>query len=316
MEKDRSPDQRRRMKLTRTQKNNLLVAMLFISPWIIGFLVFTLFPMVQSLIFSFTDFKGILIAMQTWYANYAALVEDERFWKSLANTGYMVAIAVPLNLFFSFLTAILLNFKVRGQSIYRVIYFLPSIVPTIASTMLWIWILKPDNGILSAVLDWFNLPSPNWFLDPLWAKPALIILGLWGIGGTMVIYLSGLQDVPQTLLESAQLDGANWFQRLRHITIPMVSPVTLFNFITGMIAMFQYFSQAYVFAKFASIGKADIIVGRPMDSTLFYSVYLYDRFYQFRWGYSSAMAWILFIIILISTLLMLKVSNKFTYYAG
>jgi multiple sugar transport system permease protein len=305
-----------RKKMTRMEKHNLLVGMLFISPWLIGFLIFNLYPMIASLIYSFTDFQGIVTSQQTWYANYAAMIQDDRFWFAVKNTIFMVLIAVPLNLVFSLLCAILLNLKVRGQSFYRVIFFLPSIVPAIAATMLWIWILKPDNGLLSTILSWFGIQSPNWFLDPLWSKPALILMGIWGIGGTIIIYLSGLQDVSQTLLESAELDGANWMNRLRHITIPMVSPITLFNLITGVIFMFQYFSQAYVFARFASIGKADLIVGRPMDSTLFYSVFLYDKFTSFRYGYASAMAWVLFIVILLCTIALLKASDRFTYYAG
>lgn len=310
------PVKRSRKKMTRMEKHNLRVGMLFISPWLIGFLIFNLYPMIASLIYSFTDFQGILVSQQVWYANYAAMLRDDRFWFAVKNTLFMVIIAVPLNLLFSLICAILLNLKVKGQSFYRVIFFLPSIVPAIAATMLWIWILKPDNGLLSTVLGWFGVQSPNWFLDPLWSKPALILMGIWGIGGTIIIYLSGLQDVSQTLLESAELDGANWWNRLRNITIPMVSPITLFNLITGVIFMFQYFSQAYVFARFASVGKADLIVGRPMDSTLFYSVFLYDKFTGFRYGYASAMAWVLFIVILLCTIALLKASDRFTYYAG
>ena len=307
---------RKKHKLGMIEKRNLIIGLLFLSPWLIGFVVFMLYPMAASLFYSFSDFQGIPSSQVTWFANYAAIFTDPRFWKSLLNTGFLVVISVPLSLLISFFCAILLNLKVKGQSIYRVIYFLPSIVPTIASTMLWIWILKPDNGILSTVLNWFHLESPNWFLNPLWAKPALIIFGLWGLGGTIIIFLAGLQDVPKSLMESAELDGANWWQRLWHITIPMVSPITLYILITDMIGTFQYFQQAYVFAKFASIGKADIVVGRPLDSTLFYSVLLYDKFTNFKWGYASAMGWILFIIIMAFTLLMLKVTEKSIYYAG
>lgn len=303
-------------RLGRKEKRNLLTGLAFLSPWLIGFLVFTLYPMVASLTYSFTNFFGTLSSKATPFRNYAELFNDPKFWSALTNTAYMVLIFVPLGLLFSFLCAVLLNLKVRGQSIYRVVYYLPSIVPTIACTMLWVWILKPDNGILSALLHLVGLQSPNWFLNPDWSKPALILLGLWGTGGTMVIYLSGLQDVPQSLLEAAELDGASWWQRLRHITIPMVSSITLFNLITGVIGTFQYFSQAYVFAKFASVGKASLVLGAPLQSTLFYSVYLYQRFSEFRWGYASAMAWILFLIILVCTLLLLRVTRGSTFYAG
>jgi len=199
---------------------------------------------------------------------------------------------------------------VRGQSIYRVIYFLPSIVPTVASTILWLWILNPQVGIMNNLLGLVGIKGPNWMTNPAWSKPGLILLGMWGMGATIVIYLSGLQDVPVSLLEAAELDGANWWQRLWHVTVPMVSPITLFNLITGVIAQFQYFAQAYVFRGFQPLGY-------PLNSTLFYSVYLYQNaFLYLKMGYASAMAWVLFIIILVCTLLLLKISNRFTYYAG
>jgi multiple sugar transport system permease protein len=244
------------------------------------------------------------------FQNYANLLTDDLFWKSLANTMYMVAIGVPVTLLASFLCAVLLNLKVRGQSFYRVIYFLPSIVPTVASTILWLWILNPNTGILNTLLGYLGISGPNWMSNPDWSKPGLIMLGMWGMGGTIVIYLSGLQDVPTSMLEAAELDGAGWLQRLWNITIPMVSPITLFNLITGVIGEFQYFAQAYVF-------RGSHGLGYPLNSTLFYSVYLYQNgFLWLKMGYASAMAWILFIIILICTILLLKVSDRFTYYAG
>jgi multiple sugar transport system permease protein len=222
----------------------------------------------------------------------------------------MVILGVPITLLMSFTCAVLLNLKVRGQSFYRMIYFLPSIVPTVAGTILWLWILNPQVGILNTLLANLGIQGPNWMHDPEWSKPALILLGMWGMGGTIMIYLSGLQDVPVSLLEAAELDGASWLQRLRHITIPMVSPITVFALITGVIAMFQYFAQAYV------VGGGDSL-GRPLNSTLFYSVHLYQNAFLFlKMGYASAMAWVLFIIILICTILLLKVSERFTYYAG
>ena len=284
--------------------------MLFLLPWTIGFLVFTLYPMVASFFYSFTIYHPRQPNEWIGLQNYANLLVDDNFWKSLSNTLYMVAIGVPLTLLTSFFCAVLLNLKVRGQSIYRVIYFLPSIVPTVASTILWLWILNPQTGILNTVLGYIGIQGPNWMSNPTWSKPGLILLGMWGMGGTIVIYLSGLQDVPVSLLEAAELDGASWWQRLWHVTIPMISPITLFNLITGVIAMFQYFAQAYVFRGTQSLGY-------PLNSTLFYSVYLYQNgFLWLKMGYASAMAWVLFIVILICTLLLLKVSERFTYYAG
>ena len=295
---------------TKRTKADFRTGMLFLSPWLIGFLAFTLYPMVVSFYYSFTIYHSRRAPDWVGLQNYKVLFTDDKFWIALSNTMYMVAIAVPLGLFASFLCAVLLNLKVRGQAFYRVVYFLPSIVPTVAGTILFLWLLNPQVGLVNTLLAQIGIDGPNWMADPQWSKPALILLGMWGMGGTIIIYLSGLQDVPQSLIEAAELDGANWLQRLWHITIPMVSPITLFNLITGMIGMFQYFAQAYV------VGGGDSL-GRPLNSSLFYSVYLYQNAFLFlKMGYASAMAWILFIIILIFTLLLLKVSDRFTYYAG
>ena len=295
---------------TKRAKADLRTGLLFLLPWLIGFFAFTLYPMAVSFYYSFTEYHSKRAPDWVGMENYINLFSDDKFWISLNNTLYMVAIAVPLGLFASFLCALLLNLKVRGQAFYRVVYFLPSIVPTVAGTILFLWLLNPQVGLVNTMLAKIGIDGPNWMADPNWSKPALILLGMWGMGGTIIIYLSGLQDVPQSLIEAAELDGANWFQRLWHITIPMVSPITLFNLITGMIGMFQYFAQAYV------VGGGENL-GRPLNSTLFYSVYLYQNAFLFlKMGYASAMAWILFIIILVLTLLLLKVSDRFTYYAG
>jgi len=292
------------------ERSNFKIGMLFLLPWTIGFLVFTLYPMLTSFYYSFTIYHARAPLEWIGWKNYIDLFHDKLFWQSLYNTLYMVVIGVPLTLLASFICAVLLNLKVKGQSIYRVIYFLPSIVPTVASAILWLWILNPQMGILNTLLGYVGIEGPNWMSNPAWSKPGLILLGMWGMGGTIVIYLSGLQDVPTSLLEAAELDGANWWQRLWYVTVPMVSPITLFNLITGVIAMFQYFAQAYVFR-----GTQDL--GYPLNSTLFYSVYLYQNgFLWLKMGYASAMAWVLFIIILICTILLLKVSERFTYYAG
>lgn len=299
-----------RRKWSRRDKANFKIALLFLSPWIIGFVAFTLYPMIVSFYYSFTIYHSKIAPEWVGLQNYAELISDKKFWTALYNTMYMVLIAVPLGMAASFFCAILLNLKVRGQSFYRVVYFLPSIVPTVAGTILFLWLLNPQVGLVNTLLAKIGIDGPNWMADPNWSKPALILLGLWGMGGTIVIYLSGLQDVPVSLLEAAELDGASWWQRLWYVTIPMVSPITLFILITGMIGMFQYFAQAYV------VGGGDSL-GRPLNSTLFYSVYLYQKAFLFlEMGYASAMAWILFIIILIFTILLLKVSDKFTYYSG
>lgn len=296
-------------KWSRRTRDNFKMGMLFLLPWTIGFVAFTLYPMVASLVYSFSIYHARQPLEFVGLQNYANLLTDDLFWKALQNTLYMVILAVPFTLLLAFLCAVLLNIKVKGQSIYRVIYFLPSIVPTVASTILWLWILNPQSGILNTILGFFGIQGPNWLSDPTWSKPSLIMLGIWGMGATIMIYLSGLQDVPVTLLEAAELDGAGWWQKLWYVTIPMVSPITVFVLITGVIAMFQYFAQAYVFRGVQGLGF-------PLNSTLFYSVYLYQVGFLFlKMGYASAMAWVLFIIILACTIVLLKVSDRFAYYA-
>jgi len=286
------------------------IAMFFLLPWTIGFLIFTLYPMVVSFIYSFSIYHSRAPLEWVGLKNYADLLKDDLFWTSLYNTLYMVAIGVPLTLLVSFFCAVLLNLKVRGQSIYRVIYFLPSIVPTVASTILWLWILNPQTGILNTVLGYAGIEGPNWMSNPAWSKPGLILLGMWGMGGTIVIYLSGLQDVPTSLLEAAELDGANWWQRLWNVTVPMAGKTTLFNLITGVLPLTE---GEIAFQGF----RGSHGLGYPLNSTLFYSVYLYQNgFLWLKMGYASAMAWVLFIIILICTILLLKVSDRYTYYAG
>jgi len=303
-----------RLNWSKRTRQNFWLGMLFLMPWFIGFVLFTFYPMAASFIYSFSEYHSRKPLVWIGLGNYITMFTDKLFWISLWNTIYMVLVAIPITLFSSFLCAVLLNLKVRGQSVYRVIYFLPSIVPTVASTLLWLWILNPQQGVMNTLLGHIGIQGPNWLNDPNWSKPSLILLGMWGMGSTIVIYLSGLQDVSTSLLEAAELDGANWLQRLRYITIPMVSPITLFNLITSMIYMFQYFAQAYIFRGSNGSGTP---LGAPLNSTLFYSVYLYQTGFQYlKIGYASAMAWVLFIIILICTVLMLKVSERFTYYAG
>jgi len=266
-----------RRKWSRRDKANFKIALIFLSPWIIGFVAFTLYPMIVSFYYSFTIYHSKIAPEWVGLQNYAELISDKKFWTALYNTMYMVLIAVPLGMAASFFCAILLNLKVRGQSFYRVVYFLPSIVPTVAGTILFLWLLNPQVGLVNTLLAKIGIDGPNWMADPNWSKPALILLGLWGMGGTIVIYLSGLQDVPVSLLEAAELDGASWWQRLWYVTIPMVSPITLFILITGMIGMFQYFAQAYV------VGGGDSL-GRPLNSTLFIvCTFIRKHFYSSKW---------------------------------
>ncbi len=289
---------RKRRRMSRQTWRGLIIGLLFISPWILGFLLFTLYPMAASLVYSFSEVKFNKPLKFIGLNNYATLFQDPLFWKALSNTGYLVAIAVPVQLLAAFVCAVLLNLKVKGQSFYRVVYYLPAIVPTVVSALLWLWLLRADDGLVN-----------HWTVSPQWSKPSLVLLGLWGLGGTMIIYLAGLQDVPQSLYESAELDGAGWFRRLWHITIPLISPITLFNLVIGVISAFQYFSESYVFSRFSGS------IGAPQNSTLFYALYLYVKLVnRFQIGQASAMAWILFVIIMICTLIVLRSSRRWTYY--
>jgi multiple sugar transport system permease protein len=302
---------RARRKMSRQTRRGLITGLLFISPWVLGFLIFTLYPMAISLVYSFSEVKFNKPLKFIGLANYIGLFNDPRFWRSLGNTGYIVGIAVPLSLLASFICALLLNIRVKGQAFYRVIYYLPAIVPAVASTLLWYWLLRADDGLVNHLLGLIGIQGPLWINSPQWSKPSLVLLGLWGLGGTMVIYLAGLQDVPQSLYESAELDGAGWLLRLWHITIPLISSITLFNLVIGVIDAFQYFSQAYVVGRLATANS----LGAPQDSTLFYALLLYDKLVnKFQIGQASAMAWILFVIILFCTLIILRSSKRWTYY--
>lgn len=288
------------------QRNGLL----FASPWLIGLTVFIAYPIVASLYYSFCSYDAIRPPHWVGIRNYHQLFfEDPLFYKALWNTLYMVAVGLPIGLLASLAIALMLNQKVKGIAFYRTLYFLPSITPVVATSILWLWLLNPEIGLINILLGKMGIANtPAWMQDPLWSKPALILMGLWGAGGGMVIYLAGLQDVPESLYEAARLDGAGTLAQFRHVTLPMLSPVILFNMIMGLIGSFQYFTQVYVMTGGT---------GGPEDSTLFYALHLFNRaFTDFRMGYASAMAWVLFVITLICALLVFKSSARWVYYAG
>jgi multiple sugar transport system permease protein len=290
--------------VTRNQRNGLL----FASPWLIGFAVFVAYPICASLFYSFCAWDAIRAPHWVGLQNYQRLfTEDDLFWKSLGNTMFMVIVGLPLGLAASLGIALLLNQKLRGMAFYRTLYYLPSITPVIASSILWLWLLNPEIGLVNIALMKAGITHPPaWLTDPAWSKPALVLMGLWGAGGGMVIYLAALQDVPTPLYEAASLDGANILQQFRHVTLPMLSPVILFNLIMGLIGSFQYFTQAYVMTN-----------GGPEDSTTFYALHLFNRaFLDFKMGYASAMAWVLFVITLACAFLVFRSSARWVYYGG
>lgn len=290
----------------RDQRNGLL----FATPWLIGLAVFILYPIAASLYYSFCSYDAIRAPRWVGLRNYRQMLfEDPLFWKALANTGYMVAVGLPVGLIAGLAIALLLNQKVRGIAFYRTLYFLPSITPVVATSVLWLWLLNPEIGLVNLLLGKFGITNaPAWLQDPNWSKPALILMGLWGVGGGMVVYLAGLQDIPEALYEAARLDGAGPLAQFRHVTLPMLSPVILFNLIMGLIGTFQYFTQVYVVTGGS---------GGPQDSTLFFALHLFNRaFTDFRMGYASAMAWVLFVITLLCAVLVFRSSARWVYYAG
>lgn len=298
---------------------------LFIVPWMLGFMVFTFGPMLASLYFSFTEYNIVSSPKWVGLANYARAfggvgayiqtgdmrqLKDPIFWKSLQVTLYFAALSLPLNLLCSFCLAILLNQKIFGLRIWRTIYFLPSIISGVAVTLLWLRILNPRMGILNPFLrDVLGIANPpGWLQDPNWAVPALVLMGLWGVGGSMIIYLAGLQGIPTDLYDAAHVDGANRWQTFWSVTFPMMTPVLFYNLVLGLIGTFQYFTEVYV-----ATGGA----GGPQRATMFYNLYLYQNaFKYFDMGYASTMAWILFVIVLFLTTLIFRSSDAWVYYEG
>ncbi len=302
------PDQRSNQRPKRGgERSQLALGLAFASPWIFGFLVFTAYPIVASLYYSFTYFDTLSPPVWVGAQNYTRLLtEDPLFWQSLRNTLFMVVFGLPASLVAGLALALLLNQKLRGMAIYRTIFYIPSIVPTVASSVLWMWLLNPQIGLINKMLAAAGVQGPGWLTDPAWSKPALILMGIWGVGSAMIIYLAGLQDVSQELYEAAEIDGAGSAAKLFHVTLPMLSPVIFFNLVMGIIGTFQYFTQVFVMTH-----------GGPEDSTLFYALHLFNKaFVDLQFGYASAMAWILFAITIAATALVFRSSARWVYYPG
>jgi multiple sugar transport system permease protein len=232
------------------------------------------------------------------------MFQDDVFWQALRVTFYYTVVSVPLFQALAFAVALLMNVNVRGITVFRTLYYLPSIVPVVANALLFAWIFNSDFGLLNAVLRAIGLPKVLWLQDPRWAMPALIVMSMWGIGGAMLIYLAGLQGVPQQLYEAAELDGASIWHRFRHVTIPMMSSVIFFNLVLGLIGALQTFTQGYIITN-----------GGPQNSTLFYALYLYRQaFTNFKMGYAAALAWVLFVIVLVLSTLVFRYIGRQVYY--
>jgi len=278
-------------------------------PAIIGLLWFTAYPVLASLYYSFCNYRVLTPPRWVGFANYEHLFRDPLFYVSLGNTLYYGVFAVPLGIILALALALLLNTGVRGLAFYRTCFYVPSVVPIVASAVLWIWLLSPQEGAVNDVLRWFGVKDgPGWLQSPEWSKPGMILWSLWNVGGAMVIFLAGLQDVPKELHEAASLDGARSWENFRHVTLPFISPQILFTLVMGLINAFQFFTPAYVMTNGT---------GGPVDSTTFYSFYLFNvGFSDFKMGYACAMAWVLLLLVLAATALVLKTSARHVYYAG
>ena len=288
----------------RLARREALTGYLFITPAVLGFLFWTAGPMLASIWLATTDWDLIRAPRPVGMANVARLLGDDLFWAALVATGYYTAAHVPLALGSALLVALLINTNVRGIAFYRTVYYLPSIVPAVANAILWVWIFNSEFGLLNLGLQTIGLPKVAWLQDARWAMPALIVMSLWSIGATMVIYLAGLQGVPQHLYEAAAIDGAGAWARLRHVTIPMISPIIFFNLILQIIGSFQVFTTGYIMTR-----------GGPEFATLFYVLYLFQSAFQyFKMGYAAALAWVLFFIVLIFSLLVFRYVGRMVHY--
>ncbi len=275
------------------------------SPWFIGLAMFTIIPGLLSVYYSFTDYELLSAPVFVGLKNYQKLfTADEQFLKSLANTGYMVFLGVPIHMIAGLAVAMLLNQKVTGLPFYRTFFFLPSQVSGVALAILWGWMLHPQFGLAAIVLKLSDIQPPNFLQDPNWVKPAFVIMGIWGIGTAMIIWLAGLQGIPETFYEAAQVDGASPLRQFFSITLPLLSPTIFFVLVTGIIGTFQIFTQAYVITN-----------GGPNDATLFYALLIYRHAFQYyNMGYAAALAWVLFIIVMVLTLVNMKLAGRWVYY--
>lgn len=300
----------------RLMRSEAISGYVFASPWIIGFLVFTIGPILVSVVLSFCDYDVLHPARYVGWENYRELFGDDwpYVWKTLYNAAYLAGLGIPLGMITGLAIAMLLNTRVLGMSWYRTFYYLPAIVPTVASAVLWLWVLNPyDYGLVNAgwkttLTSWFGIAPPTWLASEKWAKPGLILMGLWGAGGGMIIWLAGLQGIPQHLYEAAEIDGAGAWHKFRHVTIPMLSPTIFFIMIMGTIGALQTFETVYVMTDG---------LGGPVDATLVPVLYLFNNAFRFfKMGYASALAWLLFWIIMFFTLIQLKLAPRWVHYEG
>lgn len=302
-----SPHPARRKSTSRLARREAITFYLLISPWLLGLLVFVLGPITASLGFSFTRWDMLTPPAPVGLRNYARMVEDRLFWQALSVTVRYTLMYVPSELVGGLLLALLMNqVSVRGIRALRTIYYMPSVLSGVAFVVVWMWLFHPEAGLINATLATFGIRGPRWLVDPNTALTALWLMSLWGLGRTAVIYLAGLRGIPRELYEAAAMDGAGAGQSFRHVTLPMLTPAIFFNLVLSIIATFQTFTSAFVATN-----------GGPLDATLFFVLYLYRKAFQdFQMGYASALAWVLFLIILGLTLLVVRSGQWWVYYEG
>ncbi len=292
-------------------RRETIAAYLFLSPWIVGFLVFTLGAMAYSLVISFSNYQlATDVAIPVGTANYQLLFDDPKVATSLANTLFYAVMAVPLEIAFALLLAMILARVGSGAGFFRVLYYLPKMTPAVATASVFLLLLNGNQGAINKALAVFGIQGPQWLLDPDWVKPSIVLMTLWGVSGTMIILLAAIKNVPRDLYEVASIDGAGPVRRFFSITLPMISGAIFFNLIVLTIAALQVFDQAYL------LFYRDQVQAAP-EASLFYGVYLFQQaFRQFNFGFAAAMAWLLFVIILLVSLVQVRISNRFVYYEG
>jgi len=294
-----------------SRRRDTLAALAFISPWIVGFLLFTAWPVLYSAYLSLTDYDVINDPNFVGLDNYKELFADPKIALSLANTVFYTLIQVPLHVLVSLALALLLNRAMRAAGFFRTAFFLPKMTPPVAVGILFLLLFNGQSGLINTVLGWFGINGPAWTTDPHWVKPGLILMSLWTVGSSVIIFLAALRNVPLDMYDSGKVDGANWWQQTIHITTPMISGSIFFVVVVNTIAAFQTFSEAYT----AFFGSGNTTYSN--DAALFYAIYLFQQAFQFlHMGYASAMAWLLFVIILIITLIQVRVSRRLVYLEG
>jgi multiple sugar transport system permease protein len=297
-----------RLRLTRKERRSLLTGLAFISPWIVGFLVFLLYPIYYTLRISFTHYTGFGKPQWIGLANYRFMIHDDLFWKSLYNTLYYTALAIPIGVVVAMGLALAMNQPLPEVPIYRAILFLPSVLPLFAIAFIFMLLLDPTRGIFNQILLFFGLPSINWFGNPAWAKAAYVFMAQFGAGQIALIFLAALKGIPRDLHEAAMIDGASTWNRFRNITIPLMTPVILYDVILGLSLGLQKFTEPYVITNG---------LGSPTNSALFYVLYLYNNAFRFgQMGYAAALAWVLFVITFILAILIFWTSSKWVHYEG